>query len=305
MGSGFGLVRDDRGVLSLTGPDTVSFLQGLISNDAARAAPDRAIWSALLTPQGKFLHDFFLVVLDGRLLLDCEGERRADLFQRLRRYKLRSKVDLVDETEGFAVAQLWGADAAAAVGLSGTDAGAAAPWAGGVAFVDPRLPGLGIRAILPRAEAERAISETGLAPGSPADLDRLRLQLGVPDGSRDLPVEKAFLLESGFDELNGVDWQKGCYVGQELTARTKYRGLVRKRLMPVRIEGTPDDPEGRITLDGRDAGELRSHDGDWGLALLRLEAVSRADESGSTLTCGNARLAPVVPDWIRLPPPAA
>src|SRR5690606_9195113 len=123
--------------------------------------------------------------------------------------------------------------------------------------------------------------------------DRLRASLGVPDGSRDLPVEKALLLENGFDELNGVDWKKGCYVGQEVTARMKYRALVRKRLMPVRIEGEAPPPGSAIVLDGEEAGEMRSAAGGWGLALLRLEVVEKAEREGRPLTSGSASLTPL------------
>jgi tRNA-modifying protein YgfZ len=121
----------------------------------------------------------------------------------------------------------------------------------------------------------------------------------VPDGSRDLPVEKAILLEAGFDELNGVDWQKGCYIGQELTARTKYRGLIKKRLMPVRVAGALPPPGTPVMLDGQDAGELRSGQDGIALALLRLEAVAAAAASGEALHAGDARLTPLRPDWAR------
>ena len=129
---------------------------------------------------------------------------------------------------------------------------------GGVLLVDPRLGELGGRAILPREALRPALAAFGLAEADFADYDRHRLALGIPDGSRDLLPDKSILLEAGFDELNGVDWQKGCYVGQELTARTKYRGLIKKRLLPVRIDGPAPAPGTIVTLDGKDAGEMRS-----------------------------------------------
>jgi folate-binding protein YgfZ len=134
-----------------------------------------------------------------------------------------------------------------------------------------------------------------------AAYDALRLPLGVPDGSRDLQVEKALLLENGFDELNGVDWKKGCYMGQELTARTKYRALIKKRLFPVRIEGALPDPGTPVVRDGEEVGELRSGTGDRALAMLRLDAVRG---NGPPLTAGGARLLPETPPWMRLPDPA-
>jgi len=162
-----------------------------------------------------------------------------------------------------------------------------------VSYVDPRLPALGVRVLAPAGEAAAILGSHGFLPAMPADYDALRLSLGVPDGSRDLPVEKALLLESGFDELNGVDWKKGCYMGQELTARTKYRGLVRKRLLPVTIDGPPPPPGTPVMLGDKEAGEMRSAAGDRGLALLRLDSLD------GELRAGDARLTPHRPDWAR------
>ncbi len=121
----------------------------------------------------------------------------------------------------------------------------------------------------------------------------------MPDGSRDLVVEKAILLEAGFDELHGVDWDKGCYMGQELTARTKYRALIKKRLLPVKVEGTLPPPGTAIMLDGQDAGEIRSGRGDLALALLRLEAVEQAASAAAPLKAGAATVTPIKPGWAR------
>ena len=122
----------------------------------------------------------------------------------------------------------------------------------------------------------------------------LRLGLGVPDGSRDLVVEKSILLEAGFDELNGVDWHKGCYIGQELTARTKYRGLIKRRLVPVAIDGPAPTPGTVVTADGRDVGEMRSSNGGRGLALLRTDAVVEKKR----LMAGDAVIVPTKPAWM-------
>jgi folate-binding protein YgfZ len=151
--------------------------------------------------------------------------------------------------------------------------------------------------IAQRDAALAALRADGLAAADFAAYDRLRLEAGVPDGSRDLAIEKAILLEAGFDELNGVDWQKGCYIGQELTARTKYRGLIKKRLMPVRIEGAVPPPGTPVMLEGQEAGEMRSTSDGIGLALLRLDAVASAAEAGRTLEAGEARITPVKPGW--------
>jgi len=285
-----------RRLLRISGEDRQDFLQGLVSTDVAKATPDRAIWSALLTAQGKFLHDFFIVEHDGAYLLDAEAERIDDLKRRLSLYRLRARV-AIEVVEGWAVAIVWGDDALKALGLP-DEAGAAMPFGGGVAFADPRLAGAGARLYLPDAAA---LDAAGFTPGDPAAYDRLRISLGLPDGSRDMQVEKAILLENGFDELHGVDWKKGCYVGQELTARTKYRGLIKKRLLPVGIAGPLPAPGAIIEVEGKEAGEMRSAvdgpDFSVGLALLRLEAL----ESGVPLTVGETVLTPLMPDWVALP----
>jgi folate-binding protein YgfZ len=149
------------------------------------------------------------------------------------------------------------------------------------------------------AEAGSALAEAGLAAGDEEAYDRLRITLGLPDGSRDLPVERAILLENGFDELNGVDWEKGCYMGQELTARTKYRALIRKRLLPVEIEGPLPEPGAEVMAGDKKAGEMRSARDGIGLALLKLECV----QGDAPLTAGEATLRPFTPSWIRLPAP--
>ena len=294
----FYLLPEGRGVLAIAGEDKVSFLQGLVSNDVTKAGPTQALYSAFLTAQGRYLHDFFLAEAGGSFYLDCEAARREDLKRRLSLYKLRSKVTIADATPSHAVALLYGGDALARLGL-GAQSGAAKPFAGGVAYVDPRLPALGARALLPREGAAAALETAGFVASDATAYDKLRLSLGVPDGSRDLPVEKAILLENGFDELHAIDWDKGCYLGQELTARTRYRGLVRKRLLPVTIEGPTPAPGTPVMLGDKEAGEMRSAIDGIGLALLRLEYLE--DISPPTLRAGEAKLTARKPDWVRLP----
>ncbi len=293
-----GFIRlESRGIIEIAGEDARDFLQGLISNDVFKVAADRAVYAAFLTAQGKYLHDFFIVELADALLLDCEKERLADLKRRLGMYRLRSKVTLADRTEDLAVAAVIGDGGAAAVGLSPEQAGAAVPFAQGVAYVDPRLPAMGVRMVLPRDGATAALDGTGLAALDQSDYDHLRIRLGLPDGSRDMDVEKAILLENGFDELHGVDWEKGCFLGQELTARTKYRGLVKKRLLPVDVDGPLPAPGTPVMFEGKEIGEVRSGSGEVAVALIRLAAFEQATGAGAVFTAGDARVIPIKPAW--------
>jgi folate-binding protein YgfZ len=257
----------ERGVVEVSGEDRVAFLQGLVSNDVAQAAEGRAVWAALLTPQGKWLAEFFVVADGERLLLDCEAAQAPMIVQKLSRFRLRSKVALREVP--LRVAAGWG--------------GAARP--AGLGFGDPRLAEAGWRALL-----EAPLDGDG-------DYDAHRLALGLPDGSRDLEAEHSILLEAGFDELRGVSWTKGCYMGQELTARTKYRGLVKRRLAPVAISGPAPARGTPVTLEGTEVGEMRSSHGPHGLALLRLPAL----RDGAVLACGEAVLTVAIPAWMRLP----
>ena len=260
-------ILPDRGVLEVTGEDRIAFLQGLVSNDVALAGPGRAVFAALLTPQGKWLAEFFVVAEGDRLLLDCEAAQVAMLVPRLMRFRLRSRVAI--QALPLAVATGWG----------GTPAPAGA-------LPDPRL----------EAAGWRVIGANLVADATAEDYDRHRLALGLPDGSRDMVAEQSLLLEAGFDELHGVSWTKGCYMGQELTARTKYRGLLKRRLVPVAVEGPLPAPGTPVLSGTAEVGEMRSGRAGLGIAQLRLEALD-----GRALRCGEAAVVPRVPGWMVLP----
>ena len=281
-----------RGVLRLSGEDRETFLQGLVSNDVRLVAEDRAVFGALLTPQGKYLHDFFIVQVGPDWLLDCDGPRADDLFRRLRLYRLRSRIDLAVASADWTVATVFGPGAAAALALADR-AGTARPLAGGTAFVDPRLDALGVRLILPAAQADTVLADLAADPVDPDAYDGHRLGLGVPDGSRDLHLEKSTLLEANYDALGAISWDKGCYMGQELTARTRYRGLLKRRLVPVTIDGPLPEPGTPVHLGDKNVGEIRSGRGTRAIALLRLEAAG----PDAALSAGDAAVRPVQADW--------
>lgn len=289
---------DKRALLAISGEDGRSFLQGLITNDVDTLTPDHAIYAALLTPQGKYLYDFFLVEHDGAIFLDCAADRRNELKRRLAMYKLRAKVVIDDAADDLQPYALIGRGAPEALGLR-EEPGHCRPFRGGVAYIDPRLTAMGARAILP-AESAAALLTNGFSAADAATYDALRISLGVPDSGIDLVPEKSFPLECGFEELNGVDFDKGCYVGQEVTARMKHRSLVRRRLFPVAFNGPTPETGASVTRDGADAGEIRSVADGTGLALLKLDHARAAIELGETLATDDASARPERPDWMRL-----
>lgn len=261
----------ERGVVAISGDDRIAFLQGLVSNDISLAVPGRAVWAALLTAQGKWLADFFILADGDRLLLDCERGQSTMLVGRLLRYRLRARVEVADASAECHVHAAWGEKPELPLGV--------------ISAPDPRLPDAGWRIIAPGPLSGGASFE---------DWDLHRLTLGLPDGSRDLESERTLLLEAGFDELSGVSWSKGCYMGQELTARTRYRGLIKRRLIPVGIAGPLPATATPVESDRGVRGSMRSGRNACGLASLRLDSLEER------LTCGEAVLTPRVPAWMRL-----
>lgn len=244
MSKAFYVELKNRGLVHIEGEDRKAFLQGLISNDMEKLAPGKILYACLLTPQGKFLHDFFIHEGEGFLLLDCEGGVRAqDLYTRLSKFKLRSKVKLSveDHNKVFAVFGDYNGPP------------------------DPRHENLGRRSFEePKDMEERSFDYW----------DRPRIELTIPDGSRDMELEKSTLEEGHIDKLNGVDWNKGCYMGQELTARMHYRGLGKKHLRTVKIIGPTPAP----FSDLPNGGQMRSACGDVGLALLKDDDTTQVIE---------------------------
>jgi folate-binding protein YgfZ len=283
----------NRSILGVSGSDSRAFLQGLISNDIEKVSHTRTIYSTFLTPQGKYLFDFFISQSDDRLLIDCEKARIADFMKRLRLYKLRADVEIIDCSDEFDVFAYWGDGAIEASGLT-SGAGSAQSQAGGVVYVDPRLAEAGLRAVIAVGSDTSDAIEARETQFN--EYENHRLTLGLPESSRDLIVDKSILLESGIDDLNGIDWQKGCYMGQEVTARSKYRGLVKKRLLPVDIDGPIIEAGTSIMAGDRQAGEMRSSVEGRGIALIRLEYLD-GNESFSVADHPEITLTPRKPSW--------
>lgn len=288
---------ESRAVLGVAGPDARRFLQGLITNDMEKAGPGQALYAALLTPQGKFLFDFFVAERDGVFLLDCAGERAEALMKRLAMYKLRAQVMLTREEDLFVAAVAGAVPPGAPAGPRPGTAWVLGAGAG-ITFADPRLGELGFRLIAPPAALQAALAEMNVAVEDEAAYDRHRLALGVPEGGVDIEPERSFLLESNFDELNGVDFHKGCYVGQELTARTKHRATIRKRLVPVIVSGPLPEPGTPVTAGELAVGEVRSGRDGRALALIRLDRCAAARAAGQALKAGGAELTLDPPSWL-------
>lgn len=240
----------NRSVIEISGPDRFSFLQGLVTQDIMLLEGQKAIYTLLLTPQGKFLFDFFVIAKDESFWLDCRHDKSEALIKRLSVFKLRSNVEICP-IEAHVVADL----------ENELEDG----------FQDPRHHGMGFRAV-----------RLGISPEicNASKYESLRIKLCIPEGDIDLPQDKAIPLECRMDELNAISWDKGCYLGQELTARTKYRGLVHKKLFAVEVVGGQVAPMDEVFADENKVGTIRSVVDNLAIAMIRIEAKDKALVSG-------------------------
>ena len=266
-----------RALVQVGGPDWRGFLQGLISNDVEQLSSGRMRFAALLTPQGRLLFDMFVLGQEDGCLLDVQAATREALIQRLQIYRLRAKVEIA--TDDRRVSALW-SDPPEAV-----DRGAAA--AGWIA--DPRLPTLGFRGV-------------GAEPPQGADTvdedryDAFRLSLGAPDPARDCVADKTYPIEADFDLLNGIDFNKGCYVGQETTSRMKRRAGVRSRMLPITFQGEAPAFGAEVMAGTLRAGEVLSGRTGQAMALLRLDRIQDVE-----LTADGRPVTVRHPPWVTSP----
>lgn len=266
-----------RSVLRINGPDSASFLQGVVTQNVERAAPGEALFSALLTPQGKILFDFIAWRVADGFLLDIDAGAADAAAKRLSMYRLRAKVEITPEP-------------ALAVGAAWPDPLSALP-AEIAQVADPRAARLGWRLIGPRALVE------GATGGAETFYDAHRLDLGVPAFGRDFASDEMFALDVGYDALNGVDYKKGCFVGQEVTSRMKRKGGIRKRPRIVTFESPDAAAKGTQVIAGDGAvGEILSARDGVAIALMRLDRLAAAE--GAPLTVNGDLVRVLVPHWL-------
>ncbi|MEL6219009.1 MAG: folate-binding protein [Pseudomonadota bacterium] len=274
MVSLMGLVADWRACLAMEGADVRTVLQGVVTNDVDRVRPGQAVYAALLTPQGKYLHDFFLSEReDGAIRIDCAAARSPDLVRRLKMYCLRRDARIAVEPDvSVALAWMSGAGEETLSPPSSAETGAA------IVVKDPRAAALGIRVYAHDPAA--VLQELNAAAATQADYSALRIAAGVPESDIELVADDTYVLEAGFERLNGVDFRKGCYVGQEVTARMKHKTTLRKGLVRVSVDGEASIGSALQTAEGKPVGVLFSQAGGQGLAHVRFDRADGVLQAG-------------------------
>ena len=276
----------DRGVVKVVGDDARRFLNGLVTNDAGKVSPQSARYAALLTPQGKIIVDFIIAEAlpedGGGFFLDVPKALAPALVERLNFYKLRAKVICEDLSAVLGVMAVWEPGALSEYGLS---------------YADPRLPALGARIMLPPHLAAEAAADIGAALISPDAYEAHRIALGVPRGGTDFMYGDTFPHEADMDQLGGVDFEKGCYVGQEVVSRVEHRASARSRLLPIVYDEFAPDGGVPILAGDKQVGTLMSSAKGHGIAMLRLDRL--ADAGDTPLVCGGITIRVVKPGWAK------
>jgi folate-binding protein YgfZ len=268
----------DRGVVKVAGDDARNF----------KLTPGEARFGALLSPQGKILADFIVVEAPaqdgGGFFLDAPRALVNPLVAKLNVYKLRSRVIVEDLSDVLGVLAAWDGNGKSTFGLS---------------YADPRLPALGLRVMLPAHRAADAAAGLGATLVDASTYDTHRIALGIPRGGVDFSYGDAFPHETNMDQLGGVDFAKGCYVGQEVVSRMEHRGIARTRAMTVRYDGAAPQAGIAVMAGERQVGTMGSAAAGRGLALLRLDRVADALAHGEPLLAGGVAIRPIKPDWAR------
>lgn len=278
----------DRGVVKVVGDDARTFLNGLLTSDIGRVTSDNACFAALLTPQGKIIVDMIVAEAPARdgggFFLDVPRALAKTCVDRFNFYKLRAKVIVEDLSEVLGVMAAWEGDAATEYGLC---------------YCDPRLPALGHRIMLPPHLAAEAAADLGAELVPAAAFEAYRIACGIPRGGLDFIYGDAFPHEADMDQLHGVDFHKGCFIGQEVVSRMEHRGHVRTRIVPVTYDGFAPDTGAAVMAADKQVGTFGSSAGGRALAMLRLDRAEDALAAGHALMAGAVTLRLVEPDWAR------
>jgi hypothetical protein len=284
----------DRGVVKVVGDASRGFLHNLVTADVQTLVSGAARYAALLTPQGKIVADFIIAAAPeaqgGGFFLDLPLVLAKPVVAKLNMYKLRAAVMIEDLSDVIGVAAAWD-------GAGSTT--------NGLAYADPRLPALGLRVMLPPQLFPATLQQLGAAIATPEDYDAHRIALGIPQGGSDFQYGDAFPHEIDMDQLGGVDFTKGCYVGQEVVSRMEHRSTARTRAIAVRYAGAAPAQGAAVTAGDRTLGTMGSAKNGRGIAMLRLDRLAEALSRGDTLSVGATPIAPVKPVWAHFDVPGA
>tara|TARA_Y100000816_G_scaffold66200_1_gene43967 strand:+ start:246 stop:1127 length:882 start_codon:yes stop_codon:yes gene_type:complete len=286
-------ILEDRGLLYINGEEAKKFLQNIITNNIENVSENRSCFSALLTPQGKYLYDFIIIKHKSGFFLDCEKEIIEDLYKQLNLYKLRSKVEILNLSNEFVVASL-NKEKFLEIENSKNEEGFTIKFREDPILLDPRSKELGARLIINLEKLYLSLKKLGLEVSNVNEYYNLSHELGIPQINTRNLQDKIFGIECNFEELNGIDFQKGCYVGQENTARIKLKDKLNKRLFAIKVLNGELNSE-EITFKNKNIGKLLINN-KYPFALLKLE--NKKFNFDADLKCGDTNIKAIKPSWV-------
>jgi len=290
------ITLEDRGFIQINGPDAKDFLQNIVTNDIAKVANNLTIFSSILTPQGKYLFEFFVLKLKDGYLLECEKKSTTEIIKLLKFYKLRSKVDFIDLSEKY-VAAVISLEKFKEMKESNLSKGSTTSYREGPVYIDPRNDKLGAKIISKLENIHLTIKKLNLKIIDKKKYYNKSFELGIPQINLDKLKDKIFGIENNLDELNGIDFKKGCYIGQENTSRIKLRNKLRRRILPIqKISGEISEND-VIRYKNSDVGKILI-DKPYSFALVKVVDPDLKEFTNTELMCGKSKVKILKPEWI-------
>ena len=290
------ITLEDRGFIQINGPEAKEFLQNIVTNNVEKVTPESTLFSSILTPQGKYLFDFFIIKLKDNYLIECEKKSTSEIIKLLNFYKLRSKVDLVDLSEKYTVAII-SLEKFREINNSDLLKGKTTTYEENLIYIDPRSKKLGAKIISKTKDINLIIKKLNLNIVDKQKYYKESFDLGILQTEMKKLKEKIFGIENNLDELNGIDFKKGCYVGQENTSRIKLRNKLRRRVLPVqKIKGDVSEND-IIKYKDIEIGKVMI-DKPLPFALVKVVDPDLKEFNNIELKCGNSKIKILKPDWI-------
>jgi len=290
------ITLEDRGFIQINGPEAKDFLQNIVTNDIEKVTNSSTVFSSILTPQGKYLFEFFILKLKDSYLLECEKKSTTEIIKILKFYKLRSKVDLIDLSEKY-VASIISLEKFKEIGNSSLSKGSTANYRDDPAYIDPRSDKLGAKIISKLENIHLTIKKLNLKIADKKKYYNKSFELGIPQINLDKLKEKIFGIENNLDELNGIDFKKGCYVGQENTSRIKLRNKLRRRILPVKEIAGEILENDIIKYKNSEIGKIMI-DKPYSFALVKVVEPDLKELINTELMCGESKVKILKPEWI-------
>ena len=288
-------ILKDRGLLYIQGDDVKEFLQNIISNDIHKVTDSFSCYASLLTPQGKYLFDFILLKHKKGYFIDCNKKQINQLYEHLNLYKLRSKVEILNLSNEFVVAAI-SREKFLSIENSRDEAGFTIKYREDPIFLDPRNKELGARLVVNLEKLYLSVKKLELKSSEGNEYYNFSHKLGIPQLDNDKLQNKLFGIECNFDELNGLDFKKGCYVGQENTARIKLRNKLTKRIMPIQTVQGKVEVDENIYINDENIGKiLINNNYPFGLIKFKNDSIDFSKE----YTCGSSKIKIIKPSWIK------